>query len=72
MKKAKAMIRGLIFLFLLFQLIAIMSREPSRQLIANEGVFCDSGSQYYCWTSLPYWECRTKLGGYRCADPIKK
>lgn len=72
MKKVRKIVFALLGLLILFQLLAFISQEPSNQLSANGGVFCDSGSQYYCWTSLPYWECRDKVGGYHCADPVKK
>ncbi|MBC7362697.1 MAG: hypothetical protein H5U06_10535 [Candidatus Aminicenantes bacterium] len=72
MKRGVRMFIIMVILLILFQFMAFICQEPSGQLIANQGVFCDSGSQYYCWTSLPFWECRDKVGGYHCTDPVKK
>ncbi len=60
-----------LFLLIFFFLILIITIIPSERtmLYGNGGKFCNSGSQYFCWTSLPYWECRTKTGGVHCVDP---
>lgn len=39
-------------------------------IAAGGGTYCDKGKDKYCWTSIPYWECRTVLGGVKCTDPV--
>jgi hypothetical protein len=69
MKKLKKLIVSLLllvaafgFLMLITEMLPVRASAPAW--------FCDVGKTYYCWTSWPYWECRTEKGGIYCTDPV--
>jgi len=70
MIKLKKLIISALFLFAAFGLLTLITEMPVGSASAEVGVYCDSGKTFYCWTSLPYWECRTQVGGTHCADPV--
>ena len=50
--------------------LAILTGAPAA-IAQGGGTYCDDGKTLYCWTSLPYWQCLTQVGGVNCADKPK-
>jgi hypothetical protein len=70
MKKLKKLIVSLLLLVAAFGFLMLITGMLSVPASAEKGTYCDSGKTMYCWTSLPYWECRDQIGGVHCADPV--
>jgi len=70
MKKLNKLIISIWTAYAVFGFLALITEMPVGTASAEQGVYCDAGKTLYCWTSLPYWECRTQLGGIHCSDPV--
>ena len=70
MKVLKKLLILISLLFIIFFGFLVSITESSTAVEPKGGTFCDEGKDKFCWTSIPYWECRD-YGGPRCADPVK-
>ncbi|MCW1310030.1 MAG: hypothetical protein QXP04_05035 [Candidatus Nanoarchaeia archaeon] len=67
MAKLKKVIIYLLLLLGIWVFLTLLTEAPAG---FAEGLFCNEGKNLYCWTSIPYWECRS-FGGPKCVDPPK-
>lgn len=61
----------LIIIVLVLVTVGFLEMVIQPPLIIGGGTFCDEGKELFCWTSIPYWECRD-YGGPQCADPVQQ